>query len=534
MLFFIVGFFIVSIIIGYINIRQQIILNHLKEETILFANIKNLSSDLLNKILYDFSLQKNILTTKHIIAKAYLDKNGVNINLSNLHNKLNENEPRKPYNIYITDNNFKIVNTTYSPDIGFDLSFAKNLFNTHKMQNIIGVSAPIFEMYSQKFNSYSDSYLEYPNDKKILQISYTYDNKSINSMKAIQAIIDKNPHIKTSKAYILFEDGYIGDFIFKSFTPHKPTLKEIEKRIGEGKEIASKLKLNEIVYAYLDDGQSKNVYKAIYIANQSPIFDNAKIVYEIVFDENDYNQKLIFLNIGFVLLLVCGMIGLYAITKFRIKELMLKQNKKFVRHAIHEIKTPLSIISINNQLRNKKYGSDNYSQDIESAIKILSNSYEDMSFTVANGNLKYELENIDLKSFIGNRIDYFNQIAISYGKIIKFISNDSCIIQISHQELQRLIDNNLSNAIKYSNNNSEIYVILEANELIFKTTGSRIIDKNKIFKTYYRECNVNGGLGIGLSIVYDICKKYNITIEVESGNFNIFKYKFLCEAKKDK
>ena len=42
----------------------------------------------------------------------------------------------------------------FKPDLGFDLSFEKNNLRKIKKLKIIGVSPPIFEMYSLKFLLY--------------------------------------------------------------------------------------------------------------------------------------------------------------------------------------------------------------------------------------------------------------------------------------------------------------------------------------------------------------------------------------------
>ncbi|MBV5278315.1 MAG: sensor histidine kinase, partial [Campylobacteraceae bacterium] len=105
-------------------------------------------------------------------------------------------------------------------------------------------------------------------------------------------------------------------------------------------------------------------------------------------------------------------------------------------------------------------------------------------------------------------------------------------IHIGDIELTRLIDNNLSNAIKYSNIHSTIVVTLTKNILSFKTLGVPIEDNDKIFEKYAREVDSNGGFGLGLSIVKDITQKYKIDITVESENReNIFSYTFQCEEK---
>jgi len=91
---------------------------------------------------------------------------------------------------------------------------------------------------------------------------------------------------------------------------------------------------------------------------------------------------------------------------------------------------------------------------------------------------------------------------------------------INRVELQRIIDNTLSNAIKYSNKKTLIKVILQkSNEkIVFSVSdeGVGIKDTKKIFERYNREDTVKGGFGIGLSIVKYICLKHNIEIQVET------------------
>ncbi|MBP6715203.1 MAG: HAMP domain-containing histidine kinase [Aliarcobacter sp.] len=525
-LFFTILLFLLFSFISYRLLVKNLSDDHLKNQEITFYQIQKDTNNLLTKLLYKFSIQKEVLLAKHKEVLTYLHDKSYDIPLDEIYKKINENTSDSEYNIYITDENLIIKNTTFPADLNFDLSFAKELFENHYKTNTIGISPPIFEMYSLKFFSYTDSYLS-KKDNKVLQVSYTF-NQLNDDLKKLQHVIDSNPKIKASNAYILFNDGYIGDFIFKSLKSYKPTLKDIEERIKKGEELSNEIKENEYKTAYLE--KENNKYKVTYFSQKSPIFDEAKIVYSIVFDESEYNNNLIKLNLAMIFICFIGIITIYIIYKVRFKENLLTYKDKFIEHSVHEIKTPLAIISLNIQLRNKFFGQDKYSKKIEGALKTLENSYEDMTFLHTKEKINYHIEHISLQKILKDRIKYFEIIASTQNRKLDLEIINNIYIDTSKIELHRLIDNNLSNAIKYSKIESTIKIILKDNVLEFQSFGKKIIDVNKIFDKYTRENNSSGGHGLGLSIVNDICKKYNIDVRVTSmeNGLNIFSYKFNC------
>ena len=104
-------------------------------------------------------------------------------------------------------------------------------------------------------------------------------------------------------------------------------------------------------------------------------------------------------------------------------------------------------------------------------------------------------------------------------------------LYFSDIELQRIVDNNLSNAIKYANKNSDIKVILKKIKnravLEFITFSKQIEDTDRIFEPFHQEEETQGGFGLGLEIVHSICKKEQVEIEVTSGDAQtIFSYTF--------
>ena len=208
----------------------------------------------------------------------------------------------------------------------------------------------------------------------------------------------------------------------------------------------------------------------------------------------------------------------------------------FIKDSMHEINTPLSIININADLFANKYGDNKYLQRMKSASKTLATIYDDMDYLIKQGRVEHKIKDINVSEFIENRIDYFKGIAT-----LKHIELETDIMphlmyRFSMTKLQRIVDNTISNAIKYSydDNKVEVKVHMKNENIIFsvKDYGVGIENLERIFSRYYRENQTKGGFGIGLNIVKDIIDEEGIDLKVESkvGVGTIFIYIFPKKA----
>jgi len=205
---------------------------------------------------------------------------------------------------------------------------------------------------------------------------------------------------------------------------------------------------------------------------------------------------------------------------------------RFLRDSMHEINTPLSIININIDLANKKIGNNRYLKRIKAASKTLSTIYDDMDYLIKHEKMKFTNTKIDFSHFLQERVDYFSEIAFQKGITINSNIEDKIYIYFNVTKLQRIIDNTLSNAIKYSFDNNCINIELKKEPddilLSIEDFGIGIKDTKKILNRYYREDNNKGGFGIGLDIVKQIVDENNISMHIHSipNKITKFSYRF--------
>ena len=208
------------------------------------------------------------------------------------------------------------------------------------------------------------------------------------------------------------------------------------------------------------------------------------------------------------------------------------QLDNFIKDSMHEINTPLSIINLNADLFANKYGKNKYLDRMKSASKTLATIYNDMDYLVKQGKVVHKLQEIDISDFIQNRVDYFQEVANLKEIELQTNIEENIIYTFSKTKLQRIVDNTISNAIKYSHNQNDVDVTLYVQNdiitFIVQDYGVGIENVDKIFSRYYRENEAKGGFGIGLNIVKQIIDEEGIELSVTStvNKGTIFNYTF--------
>ena len=213
------------------------------------------------------------------------------------------------------------------------------------------------------------------------------------------------------------------------------------------------------------------------------------------------------------------------------------QNKKeireienFIGSLTHELKTPLSTISliIENLRQRRDKENENEYRIIEEENKRSREIIERILYASRFKNysiIREEFNINDLITDISNRImSSFNTI-----DIILRLDNGNSIIFADRLHIINVINTLIDNSIKYNDNSPKIEIetrrIKNYLEIGIKDNGIGIPEKerDKVFRKYYRAKNTKNrkGFGIGLSYVREVVLAHkgrvNIDKEIEIG-----------------
>jgi len=210
---------------------------------------------------------------------------------------------------------------------------------------------------------------------------------------------------------------------------------------------------------------------------------------------------------------------------------IMKIKADFFANASHELKSPLTgILGYQELLLNDYFQTDEERKDaIEKTIneaKRMNSLLIDMlalSKLEENNNTK-NLSNLNLKNIILESLNiYENQIKQMNLKIN--LDLNDIIVLADKDDLLRLFNNLIENAIKYNKKGHFISIKMDNNKKIVEIEDGGIGIKNenisRIFERFYRVDNSRlksniSGTGLGLAIVKHICQIYNYKISVSS------------------
>ncbi|QEZ89364.1 two-component system sensor histidine kinase [Aliarcobacter cibarius] len=343
-------------------------------------------------------------------------------------------------------------------------------------------------------------YIYYMNEVKSLKNSCSMELYN-SSMKIKSEIVDK--YIKNEK-----------------FKPIKLDNVDIKYALFD--------KNKNIIFSYLDEDFNIDFTKKNFSNSKYNYFittineDEIEIKYIVMESCQEYNNiinlKYIIISVLVFSVIFIGFIG-YLLSLILLKPIRKRvlDMDKFIKDSAHELNTPITVLlSSVSMLKNGK-NPEKMMKYISSSSKQISQIYNDIQFATFNEFKNNHIITFDLRDLLVESIDFFTDIAVL--KNIEIIQKlDTCIVKMDKTKAQRVLNNLISNAIKYSKKDSKINIELNNSILMVEDFGIGIKEDEikEIFLRYKRGQNSEGGFGIGLDIVNTICQEYNLVLNLES------------------
>ena len=196
-----------------------------------------------------------------------------------------------------------------------------------------------------------------------------------------------------------------------------------------------------------------------------------------------------------------------------------EQKVAFLRAASHELKTPLTGIRI--ILENMKYNVGVYKDHnkylsetilkIDSLSMLLGEILESSKFQEWTENKQI----LNIRNSVDIMIDRYREMYLVKNININNNVKDTTTILMSKQALDKVLSNMVSNAIKYSPEDSNIQ-IYDDEEYFYIDNPCKPLSKeaqNNLFKIFYHTQVINkpqNGAGLGLYIVKNILESYDL------------------------
>jgi two-component system OmpR family sensor kinase len=244
------------------------------------------------------------------------------------------------------------------------------------------------------------------------------------------------------------------------------------------------------------------------------------VKYIVVKNENSHEllttlkQNIIIYSL--IVILVVSFVG-YFLSKLFLIPIQNERLKldQFIKDTTHELNTPISALMMSVNILKTKNIEQKISQRIDLSAKRIHKIYSDLTYLLVEH--KDSVEDMNIKDIVLEELELYEVLANKKDIVIEKNLNDLEIL-MDKESCKRVVSNLISNAIKYNKPSGTIKIITDDAKITFQDSGIGVEREhlNNLFKRYYRANSYEGGFGIGLDIVKQICDKYGIEIKIDS------------------
>lgn len=212
-----------------------------------------------------------------------------------------------------------------------------------------------------------------------------------------------------------------------------------------------------------------------------------------------------------------------------------QQNQfQFLSVLSHELKSPINAVEGYIKIMLEKQAGDSiddYKVMLERSMERLKGMrtliLDLLDLTrIETGKKSRDIRSIDLHEIAKRVIDTVEPLAIQKNVKLHLDAEENSFYKADSHEIEIILNNFVSNAVKYNKDGGEVYVTIKKNpnfyEIAVEDTGIGISedDQKLLFQEFVRIKNTQTrnitGSGLGLSIAKKMIELYNGTVEVQS------------------
>ena len=380
------------------------------------------------------------------------------------------------------------------------------------------------------------NYSIYLQHREIIEVfAYEESEEWHNALKSSMGVgLDEDDN---NKDYNLFYYAY--DINNKKVGQHSAP-DNIENKLV--KDVFNNLENNSIKFKLFFDGDMKSI--VAYMAIKKDIYDDGVQIGTLYAGKNMTNYlNFIIKTLFCLMLLFLVIIKISALMARKIADKAMvpiinnfELQKNFTADASHELRTPLSVFlaSVETIQRDKKNILSDFSQqvlkDLKDEIQYMKKITEKLLHLARIDNMKKGKdiqEKVLINELLPELYRKFQALADEKFIDITINMNEECWSFVNREQIFQVLKILLDNALKYTSEYGRIELILEQSadnkvRIIVKDNGIGIApeDCHKIFERFFRvdkaRLRKNGGSGLGLAIAYELVKKNNGTLTVQS------------------